>query len=83
MPIALIALALAAFGIGTPGIVATPSWDGMPSEQREAFFAALADKLPAGRVGKPEDLAHAVLFLIGNGFTTGMVLHVDGGHRLV
>jgi NAD(P)-dependent dehydrogenase (short-subunit alcohol dehydrogenase family) len=40
-------------------------------------------KNPTRRVGQPNDLADAVLFLMQNGFTTGTVLHVDGGHRLI
>ena len=42
---------------------------------------AAAAKLPVGRIGTPEDLAHAALFLVENRFTTGMALDVDGGER--
>lgn len=62
-----------------PGIVDTPTWAGMPADRRAAFFAEVAAKLPVGRVGQPEDIAEAAIFLICNGFTTGTVLHVDGG----
>jgi NAD(P)-dependent dehydrogenase (short-subunit alcohol dehydrogenase family) len=34
-----------------------------------------------GRIGSPEDLAHAALFLLENRFTTGTALDVDGGER--
>lgn len=34
---------------------------------------------PVGRVGQPEDIAGAVLYLAGAGFVTGQVLSVDGG----
>lgn len=34
---------------------------------------------PVGRVGRPEDIAGAVLYLAGAGFVTGQVLSVDGG----
>lgn len=34
---------------------------------------------PAGRVGRPEDIADAVLYLAGAGFVTGQVVTVDGG----
>jgi NAD(P)-dependent dehydrogenase (short-subunit alcohol dehydrogenase family) len=66
----------------SPGIVATPTWDGMAAADREAMFGRLTDALPAGRVGLAEDLADAVWLLLTNGFITGTVLHVDGGHRL-
>ncbi|WP_282784641.1 SDR family oxidoreductase [Nocardia sp. CC201C] len=44
---------------------------------------ALSVRLPAGRLGTPEDIAAAVLSLLRNPLVTGTVLHVDGGHRLV
>ncbi|SIQ14258.1 NAD(P)-dependent dehydrogenase, short-chain alcohol dehydrogenase family [Rhizobium sp. RU35A] len=34
---------------------------------------------PAGRVGRPEDVADAVVYLVGAGFMTGQVLVLDGG----
>jgi len=40
-------------------------------------------KVPLGRVGKPEEVAEAVLTLIKNDFITGAVLLVDGGSSLV
>jgi NAD(P)-dependent dehydrogenase (short-subunit alcohol dehydrogenase family) len=67
----------------SPGVVETPWWDFLPSEQRTAVFAEYAAKSPVGRVGKPEDIAHAVAFLIANGFMTGHVIVCDGGLRLV
>lgn len=67
----------------SPGVVETPSWNGMPETERQTFFTDLAQKLPTRRIGQPEDLADAALFLMKNGYTTGTVLHVDGGHRLI
>lgn len=43
----------------------------------------MAKRLPVGRIGQPEDIADAILFLMRNGFVTGTVLHVEGGQRLV
>lgn len=37
------------------------------------------DQHPAGRVGRPEDIAEAVAYLAGAGFVTGQVLVADGG----
>jgi NAD(P)-dependent dehydrogenase (short-subunit alcohol dehydrogenase family) len=66
----------------SPGVVDTPWWDFLPSEQREAVFADYASKTPVGRVGKPDDIAQAVAFLISNSFMSGHVIICDGGLRL-
>lgn len=66
----------------SPGIVDTPTWSGMPENDRRALFDRLSGALPAGRVGTAEDLAHAIWLLLTNAFVTGTTLHVDGGHRL-
>jgi len=66
----------------SPGVIETPTWAAMPTEQREALFSRLADALPAGRIGSPDDVADTIWHLLTNEFVTGTVLHVDGGHRL-
>lgn len=66
-----------------PGTIVTPVWDGVPEKERLAFFKELAEKLPVRRVGKPEDIAPAALFLIECGYVTGTVLYVDGGDHLI
>jgi len=64
----------------SPGMTAgTGAYLKMPEAAREEMFAAIARRLPAGRVGRPEDIADAVLMLMTNGFITGIVLDVDGG----
>ena len=50
--------------------------------QREAILASGA-RLPVGRIGRPEEVAAAVIFLMSNGFVTGAVLPIDGGGSLV
>ncbi|MBB2752386.1 UNVERIFIED_ORG: NAD(P)-dependent dehydrogenase (short-subunit alcohol dehydrogenase family) [Rhizobium aethiopicum] len=67
----------------SPGWVDTPIWNSVAGDAKQATLDAMAQRLPAGRVGKPEDIADAIRFLIGNAFTTGTILHVEGGHRLV
>ncbi len=57
-----------------PGLIETP-WTSNWAEMHE-FVAA---KAPVGRSGTPDDIASAVLSLIGNGYVTGEVLVVDGG----
>jgi NAD(P)-dependent dehydrogenase (short-subunit alcohol dehydrogenase family) len=63
-----------------PGLIETPLWDAFGPE-REAILARGAS-LPVGRIGRPEEVADAVLFLMGNGFVTGTVLAIDGGGGL-
>lgn len=65
-----------------PGVIATPWWNFMPDDVRAETFSSFAAGTPAGRVGQPEDVAHAIGFLIDNTYTTGVVLRVDGGARL-
>jgi NAD(P)-dependent dehydrogenase (short-subunit alcohol dehydrogenase family) len=47
----------------SPGLIETPLWDDLPEEKRKAMFESTAARLPARRVGQPEDIANAVLFL--------------------
>ncbi|MCQ8781369.1 SDR family oxidoreductase [Mangrovibrevibacter kandeliae] len=67
----------------SPGWVDTPIWQVVAGEGKAEVLDGMAARLPVGRVGRPEDIADALAFVIGNGFTTGTVLHVEGGHRLV
>ena len=45
---------------------------------------AKADKIPLSRIGQPQDMAQAVLFLLGDdsSYMTGQDLRVDGGDIL-
>lgn len=64
----------------SPGMTAgTGAYLKMPPDARQAMFDAVAKRLPVGRVGRPEDIAHATLMLMTNGFMTGVVMDVDGG----
>ncbi|RZJ12788.1 MAG: SDR family oxidoreductase [Rubrivivax sp.] len=67
----------------SPGWVTTGIWNDVAGSQTDDLLAGMARQLPVGRVGRPEDIADALLFLLGNGYATGEILHVDGGHRLV
>ncbi|MFE5288248.1 SDR family oxidoreductase [Nocardia sp. NPDC056611] len=65
-----------------PGVIDTPWWDRVPEAQRTALFDGLVATTPVGRVGRPEDVAAAIHLLAVNGFTTGVVLDVNGGTSL-
>ena len=49
----------------------------------EQFLEGAAEEIPVGRVGQPEDIAHAVSFFCSEaaGFVNGQVLYVAGGPR--
>jgi NAD(P)-dependent dehydrogenase (short-subunit alcohol dehydrogenase family) len=65
----------------SPGVIDTPWWDAFPEDQKRAMFEDFAAKTPVGRVGRPEDVAQAIAFLIGDSFITGQMLVCDGGLR--
>ncbi len=66
----------------SPGIIATSWWDQVPAQFRDTFFAQTAATVPVGRVGQPEDVAQAIVFLIQNSFMTGTIIDCDGGARI-
>ena len=60
-----------------PGFIATDMTAALPAEQQQALTA----QIPIGRLGAPEDIAHAVAYLASDraGYVTGQELHVNGG----
>ncbi|CAM3251089.1 SDR family oxidoreductase [Sphingomonas antarctica] len=66
----------------SPGVVDTSTWGESGSDARSAFLTRVGTALPVQRVGEPEELAHAYLFAMTNGFVTGSVIDVDGGGLL-
>lgn len=80
-----LALELSPLRVNTisPGLIETPLWDTIPKEGRLKMFAETAKKLPAKCIGKPDDIAKAVRFLIECHYATGTVIHVDGGYLLI
>ena len=68
----------------SPGWVDTPVWDHIAApDVKRARLADMASRLPGKRNGRPEDAANAVMFLMGDEFITGTVLHAEGGQVLV
>jgi 3-oxoacyl-[acyl-carrier protein] reductase len=76
-----IAQDLAQFGIlcncVAPGFIQTDMTDALPDQAKEAILA----KIPLKRLGTPEDIAAAVVFLAGDSakYITGSTIHVNGG----
>jgi NAD(P)-dependent dehydrogenase (short-subunit alcohol dehydrogenase family) len=63
----------------SPGLIDTPLWSRMDEETRNAMFERVASNLPAKTIGKPSDVANAVIYLMRTPFATGSTVRVDGG----
>lgn len=66
-----------------PGTIDTPLWGSMSEAEREEMFESAAGRAPVGRIGRPEDVARAILFLMDHDYVTGTVLEINGGESLV
>jgi 3-oxoacyl-[acyl-carrier protein] reductase len=64
-----------------PGLIATPMTERVTAEQQTKLVRAI----PAGRLGAPEDVAGAVVYLASAeaAYVTGQTLHVNGGMAMV
>ena len=64
-----------------PGFIATAMTDKLTDDQKEKINV----QIPAARMGTPEEIAAAVLYLASNeaGYTTGATLHVNGGMAML
>ena len=64
-----------------PGFIASAMTGVLTDEQK----SMIATRIPAGSIGKPEDIAAAVVYLASNeaGYVTGQTLHVNGGMAMI
>ncbi len=64
-----------------PGFIATAMTDKLNDKQREAIMAMV----PANRLGTPDDIAAAVVYLASDeaAYVTGQTLHVNGGMAMI
>jgi NAD(P)-dependent dehydrogenase (short-subunit alcohol dehydrogenase family) len=67
----------------SPGVVPTAGYDrlGLSDEQLQEFVTSQANTIPLGRVGTPDEIAKAVVFLASDdsSFVNGIELFIDGG----
>ncbi|RKP46209.1 SDR family oxidoreductase [Pararobbsia silviterrae] len=80
-----LALELAPVRVNTvsPGLIATPLWEKLNDDARKAMYESAAARLPAQRVGEPEDVANAVVYLASTPFATGSTVLIDGGGAII
>lgn len=64
-----------------PGVIDTPTFDGLPPKEKAATFRSVAGAVPEGRVGTPEEVAEVYLYLAESSYINGAVIAVDGGIR--
>ena len=64
-----------------PGFIETAMTDALADKQKELILA----RVPAGRLGAPEDIAAAALYLASNeaAYVTGQTLHINGGMAMI
>ncbi len=64
-----------------PGFIATAMTDALNDEQK----ARISGNIPAGRMGTPEEIASATIYLASSeaGYVTGQTLHVNGGLAMI
>jgi NAD(P)-dependent dehydrogenase (short-subunit alcohol dehydrogenase family) len=66
----------------SPGVIDTGAWDAFGEQGKADYFADIAARNPARRIGTVADIADGVLFAMTNTFLTGVTLHIDGGEPL-
>lgn len=66
-----------------PGYTDSEMWSFLPEAALDELRRRVAAAMPVGRMGTPDDIAQAALFLMTNPQVTGTVLEVTGGETLV
>jgi NAD(P)-dependent dehydrogenase (short-subunit alcohol dehydrogenase family) len=61
-----------------PGLVDTQAYRNLGEAERQDYLATVRRAVPVQRIGKPEDVASAVLLLMKNLYVTGAILDLDG-----
>jgi 3-oxoacyl-[acyl-carrier protein] reductase len=64
-----------------PGFIKTPMTDALNEKQRQGILA----RVPAARLGTPEDIAAAAVYLSSNeaAYVTGQTIHINGGMAMI
>jgi len=64
-----------------PGFITSPMTDALNDKQK----AAIIERVPAGRIGAPEDIAAGAVYLASDeaAYITGQTLHINGGMAMI
>ena len=64
-----------------PSLVLTPLLDSVHGHDKDERIKRLGARLPVKRIGTAEECAMGAIYLMCNGYVTGEVITIDGGHR--
>ncbi len=65
-----------------PGIVDTPLWEKSFGYESKKIISEMIDFVPLKLIGKPKEIADAVIFVCENNFITGSTIIIDGGEAI-
>jgi len=65
----------------SPGVIDTPWWDQFSAEAKAGAFASYSQQILAGRVGRPEEVAAAVRFVLETDYINATIIGCHGGIR--
>lgn len=54
----------------------------MLKDKYDTIIPSISEKIPVKRIGKPEDVAEAVVMLMSNGYINGEILNITGGQHI-
>jgi NAD(P)-dependent dehydrogenase (short-subunit alcohol dehydrogenase family) len=63
----------------SPGLIDTPWWDFVPAAARQQVFTDFSAQIGVGRVGRPEEVAATVRFVLETEYINGVIIGCHGG----
>ncbi len=62
-----------------PGVIDTPWWDFMPATAKEQLFKDYSARVSVNRIGRPEEVADTIRFIMSTGYIDGIIIRCHGG----
>ena len=63
----------------SPGVIDTPWWDFLPADVKQGVFADFGRQISVGRIGRAQEVADTVRFILENEYINGTVIGCHGG----